>query len=852
MSFRPNSRGGRRRRSGGVGGSQNANDGTGSRVRGPNSALTSFLQELGVNANEIRLNAERRQAEIEAAAIEEQERVNEEEGEGEAQVDSSNGDHQEVVAGNGDNDDDDQDMVEITINTRRSSRRLSGKAPQNGMSEIAGTSGTSKGKTKKRKKAKPDSDYENNNDDGNDDEGDDFNDKPGTNNGLGHGLNKSSARKGGKIYLCDMCGTRFLCRENTSGQHRVNQRMLCIPCKRSVEKANNQNKDSSTTAAGKSANRGGRGTAGSGLKRPRRKLKKTVEGLLELDTGLPSLQELCIRQVGKHIHDISGFGDITENSINKVCKIICKMRELTNETVKLFLNENRTHVRLYDCTKLDGVGLRMVAQFSPAASELQLNFCGQMRDNDLLYYARIMPNLEVVKLHGPFLVSDDEGFVKFFEILGPRLKEFSIGAARFGPTAMEGLVRYCTNLKKLEIADCPEVGDDCIKLLAAGSLDNQNKDDSEPTSSSSLSSSSPLVRDGKDSTLSKSKGKEKAVDTSTTTGDDDNTNNKSNSDDNKFENGTNGVILTPLNNLKSLEIKHNGKPITTPTLIKVLETIGSGLTTLAISQSKNIDDVLLTDGVLACCPRLTKFFLEGCPKVSSEACATFFSLWREKRATYNSGLRAQNHGALDTNINQMVVASSSSRDRLNDLPSSPYPEGLISLSFKRCTSFSDDVIIQLVLHSGNTLEYLNLHSLDENISERGLMALAGISLPAVIYDDDLLDILEEEHEKEQEGEELPEPFDEDSDIVKYKMKELRIQKEDEEQRKAKELSLPGCPRLEYLNVSFVRAVTDEVLDKIVKHCPHLKVIEVWGCSKVSAYTPKREGLKYIGRESDTL
>jgi hypothetical protein len=62
-----------------------------------------------------------------------------------------------------------------------------------------------------------------------------------------------------------------------------------------------------------------------------------------------------------------------------------------------------------------------------------------------------------------------------------------------------------------------------------------------------------------------------------------------------------------------------------------------------------------------------------------------------------------------------------------------------------------------------------------------------------------------------------------------------------------------CPRLEWLDVSWCRVVNDEHIIALYEHCPSLAAIKVWGCHKLTVFsTPRRAGVRLIGRECDTL
>ncbi|CCH46170.1 DNA repair protein [Wickerhamomyces ciferrii] len=61
-----------------------------------------------------------------------------------------------------------------------------------------------------------------------------------------------------------------------------------------------------------------------------------------------------------------------------------------------------------------------------------------------------------------------------------------------------------------------------------------------------------------------------------------------------------------------------------------------------------------------------------------------------------------------------------------------------------------------------------------------------------------------------------------------------------------------CPNLTYLDTGFVRAVDDVVLELIGKNCPQLKVLDCYGNNRCTSKAKIREGLKVIGRQSDTI
>jgi DNA repair protein RAD7 len=61
-----------------------------------------------------------------------------------------------------------------------------------------------------------------------------------------------------------------------------------------------------------------------------------------------------------------------------------------------------------------------------------------------------------------------------------------------------------------------------------------------------------------------------------------------------------------------------------------------------------------------------------------------------------------------------------------------------------------------------------------------------------------------------------------------------------------------CPNLTYLDGGFVRSIDDEILELIGKNCPQLKVMDCYGNNRCTSRATIRDGLKVIGRQSDTV
>ena len=117
--------------------------------------------------------------------------------------------------------------------------------------------------------------------------------------------------------------------------------VLCGPCDKEIGPASGQ------VQGGKAAGSGGAGAAAK--KRARAVKNKTV--LNKEKPSVMSLTKCCIEIIGKAIQDVEEFGDIGGVNRDKVCQIVCKNRDLTMETLQLFLDVENTSLTLYDCAR---------------------------------------------------------------------------------------------------------------------------------------------------------------------------------------------------------------------------------------------------------------------------------------------------------------------------------------------------------------------------------------------------------------------------------------------------------------------------------------------------------------------
>ena len=139
--------------------------------------------------------------------------------------------------------------------------------------------------------------------------------------------------------------------------------------------------------------------------------------------------------------------------------------------------------------------------------------------------------------------------------------------------------------------------------------------------------------------------------------------------------------------------------------------------------------------------------------------------------------------------------------------------GLIEVYLNKCIGLGDEAIYELFQHSSHTLVELSINSLDL-ISKNFLSQV----------------------------------FTEDSHQFKKNLQKQN-QKDGDGGCYYKHITFP---LLTYLDIGFVRAIDNEILELIGESCLQLKVIEVYGDNRCTSRARFRNGLMVIGRQSDEI
>ncbi|KAI9277189.1 hypothetical protein BDA99DRAFT_495096 [Phascolomyces articulosus] len=390
------------------------------RIRGPTSALSSFLREHGIRVeNRSRRRAQREaQQEQETAATSTASRATSETGATETPAETSSASSSTTATPEPSDSTANTTSILYTPGRRR---QLNAAATRIIQAAQASSSSSNSTKGKRKKQLSDDSDDDSDTTD---------------NNEAGPSNRPTRRERRNEIVFCDKCKGRFA-RPLINGND-IETENICPSCLR----GESPNKKAKTKAT----------------------KKQRGNGISQHDK-VPSLQDICINIVATHIDDVEAFGEIGLANLDKLAKIICKNRKLTTHTVRLFLEPTIPEVSLYDCTDVDATGLLNIAQFCPNLKKLKLIYCGQMTSEVIQGYASRLKDLRSIELSGPYLVTK-EAWIDFIKTVGRQLETFKISHMfRFTCECLETLVEHCPDLKELKFSRLNAMQDDWLPWI---------------------------------------------------------------------------------------------------------------------------------------------------------------------------------------------------------------------------------------------------------------------------------------------------------------------------------------------------------------------------------------------------
>lgn len=188
----------------------------------------------------------------------------------------------------------------------------------------------------------------------------------------------------------------------------------------------------------------------------RKKRKKLAAALLDKKTvRIPKLQDICIKVITQNINDVEALGDIGQSNMNKILRILSKNRSLDDSTISLFLNPDLRELEFWDCSNVSSHSFNQIAAYCAQLQSLTLSMCGQLHNDNLVYFKDKLNSLTKLSLDGPFLISNPM-WQDFFEQAETEITQFEIrNTHRFGSDAFLSLMEkrgpHLTLLKLLRL-----------------------------------------------------------------------------------------------------------------------------------------------------------------------------------------------------------------------------------------------------------------------------------------------------------------------------------------------------------------------------------------------------------------
>lgn len=127
----------------------------------------------------------------------------------------------------------------------------------------------------------------------------------------------------------------------------------------------------------------------------------------------PSLYDLCLNLLCKHVEHIETLEGIPDSAKNRICSSFCALRKMTPRTLGLFITGSPTQIWIPDCSLIPEEDLtKLIAECSTTNLEvLQLGMCGRAFSDRLLQATFAcssagLPCLTCLSLKGAYRLSD--------------------------------------------------------------------------------------------------------------------------------------------------------------------------------------------------------------------------------------------------------------------------------------------------------------------------------------------------------------------------------------------------------------------------------------------------------------
>ncbi|OTB06125.1 hypothetical protein M426DRAFT_118648 [Hypoxylon sp. CI-4A] len=373
-------------------------------VRGPSSALSSYLAAHNISARQILEDNRTRRSSV-------------------------NGNNTTTSNAVQDIDEEeDEEEVQSTAAARRVDQDRKRKKQAEAISKI-----------KKSKRFKRTKDFNGNDDDEDDD--------------LALSLYNAgdSVPQPGQLENCELCKKRFTV--TPYSRAGPNGGLLCPKCGKKVA---DDEKDAKQNTKKKAAS----GPIG---QRRRKHQSRILDGQL----GVKPLMTLCVETLANNVALADDLGDLPPVAIDRISRQLSKRRLLNPGTLPLFLNPQLDELTLYDAALLGQDDLIRIFQVCSSLQHLKLRNAIQFKDDVMEYLMGRNLTLESLYLHGANLLTE-EYWEKYLEAKGEKLKHLSVYFTdkHFNDKIVCSLKDSSPDLVKLKICHNQEVSKEGVSSIS--------------------------------------------------------------------------------------------------------------------------------------------------------------------------------------------------------------------------------------------------------------------------------------------------------------------------------------------------------------------------------------------------
>ena len=212
----------------------------------------------------------------------------------------------------------------------------------------------------------------------------------------------------GQMENCGRCQKRFTVtpysRADDLGQ------LLCPPCGRLQDQEKGEDNKKGKKPVKKARTLGGAGdiTASptGGVGQRRKAQSRLLDGASLV--GPKSLVTQCVEHLSRNLHLAEDLGDLPEDVVDRIGRLLAKRRLLNPKTVDLFVRPGAEELCIYDCATLWESDFLKMLQAMPRLRHLRLYNAIQFKDDVMDYLMQRDFQLESLCLYGANLISADK------------------------------------------------------------------------------------------------------------------------------------------------------------------------------------------------------------------------------------------------------------------------------------------------------------------------------------------------------------------------------------------------------------------------------------------------------------